>query len=329
MQKKWGKAGGVLLGLLMMSLTVGCGSSDSKINATESVSEDSSTGSVYENSAESETLSDAGEAGGDNSSVPEINTNIDYNRKIIKNGSIHIQTEHFNDSINKLTAYVQSLKGYIESSNIEGTDFYDDYATSRSASLTIRVPQKSFDTFMNKGGEFGNVSYLTSNSEDITGQYVDTETRMKALNIRKEHLLALLEQSGNIKDLFEIEKELGDVTYEIESLKGTLQNYDSLVDMSTIDVEIQEVGKIKVTKHVETFGDQMKATFNSSIEGVASFFKGLMLFIIALIPFLIILIPVGAAIYFIIRRRKQRLMHKEEHKENDKEEIQDLKKEEK
>lgn len=315
MQTKWGKASGMLLGLLMLSLTAGCGS------GTGNTSQDSSASSTYENAVESDTSADTDEAGGENSSVPEINTEIDYNRKIIKNGSIHIQTEHFNESVSKLTEYVQSLKGYVESSNIEGADFYEDYTASRSASLTIRVPQKSFDTFMNKGGDFGNVSYLTSNSEDITGQYVDTETRMKALNIRKEHLLVLLEQSGDLKDLFEIEKELGDVTYEIESLKGTLQNYDSLVDMSTIDVEIQEVGKIKETKHVVTFGDQVKATFDTSIEGVVSFLKGLVLFIIALIPFLIILIPVGGIIYFIIRSRKQRLSQKEDNKKVNKEDV--------
>ncbi len=303
MKRQWGKISGALLGLLMVSLTVGCGSSSDKTGVTENytASQDSS---IYENAEITEETSD--EAGGDNSSVPEINTEIDYNRKIIKNGTIHIQTEHFNESVNKLTEYVQSLKGYIENSNIQGADFYEDYTTSRTASLTVRIPQKSFDTFMNKGGDFGNVSYLTSNSEDITSQYVDTETRMKALNIRKEHLLALLEQSGDLKDLFEIEKELGDVTYEIESLKGTLQSYDSLVDMSTIEVEIQEVGKIQVTKPVKTFGDQVKATFNESIQGVIRIFKGLALFIIALIPFLVILVPVGILVYIILKRKKQR-----------------------
>lgn len=313
--KKWGKISGIFAGLLMMSLTVGCGSGSS------STTSEYAAESIVENSqdyAASEEIIETDEAGGDTGSVPEINTEIDYNRKIIKNGSIHIQTEHFNDSVSKLTEYVQSLKGYVESSNIEGADFYDEYATSRSASLTVRVPQKSFDTFMNKGGDFGNVSYLSSNSEDITNQYVDTETRMKALNIRKEHLLALLEQSGDLSDLFEIEKELGDVTYEIESLKGTLQNYDSLVDMATIEVEIQEVGKIEVNKPVKTFGDEIKATFRESIEGVERVLKSILLGIIAFIPFLIILIPVGIVIYLIIRNKKRRLNHKEDNKEDNK-----------
>lgn len=303
MKKKWGKLSSALLGLIMMSLMVGCGSG-AEVSAT---AEDTSNVVMQDYEVSEETI-ETEEAGGDSSSIPEINTAINYNRKIIKNGTIHIQTEHFNESVNKITAYVQSLEGYIENSNIEGVDFYSKYSTSRVASLTVRVPQKSFDTFMNKGGDFGNVSYLTSNSEDITSQYVDTETRLKALNIRKDHLLALLEQSGELKDLFEIEKELGDVTYEIESLKGTLQNYDSLVDMATIQVEIEEVGEIKDNAPVKTFGDKIKATFNQSIEDVIDVLQGLLLFVIALIPFLIILIPLGIIIYIIIKKRKIRKM---------------------
>lgn len=107
-------------------------------------------------------------------------------------------------------------------------------------------------------GDFGNVSSLSSSSEDITSEYIDTETRLKALNIRKNHLLELLEKLDQLKDLFEIEKELGDVTYEIESLKGTLQKYDSLVDLATIAVEIEEVSEIHKQKKVRTFRDEIR-----------------------------------------------------------------------
>lgn len=299
MKKNWRRLSGVLVGIMSISLLVGCGSS----GTDKSYSEESTSNAVEE-------IVEMDEAGGESSDIPVINTEIGYNRKIIKNGSIHIQTEHFNESVAKLTEYVQSLEGYVESSSIEGNDFYEEYA-SRSASLTVRIPQKSFDTFMNKGGDFGNVSYLNSDSEDITSQYVDTETRLEALNIRKEHLLALLEQSGELKDLFEIEQELAEVIYEIESYKGTLQRYDSLVDMATIQVEIQEVGKIEVNRPVKTFWDEIKVTFCESIEGVVSVLKGIVLFVIAIVPFLVILVPLIIIIRVVgsKRRLKRMAMH--------------------
>lgn len=301
MRRKWEKIGRVCISILVLSMMVGCGSR--KEMAAEAMSASEMIEEV--DCAVSEEVNED-VASGDNSSLPQVNTNIDYNRKIIKNGNIHIQTETFNESVNQITAYIQSLGGYIESSNIDGTDFYAKYKGGRYARLSVRIPQKSFDTFMNKGGEFGNVSNLSSSSEDITSQYVDTETRLKALNIRKDHLMALLEKSGELKDLFEIEKELGDVTYEIESLKGTLQNYDSLVDMSTIEVQIEEVSEIHEQKKVRTFGDEIKVTFSKSIGKLIKALKAIVLCIIAIIPFLVILVPLGFVVYIILNKRKVR-----------------------
>ncbi len=300
MNKKWEKIKYIGVSILALSMMVGCGAMD-KSEVTTSHNEIAADQAVSEEAVEMEDS-----ASGNHTDLPQVNTNINYNRKIIKNGSIHIQTEKFNESVDKMTAYIQSLEGYIESSNIDGTNFYSKYNDTRYAHLTVRIPQKSFDTFMNKGGEFGNVLNLNSSSEDVTNQYVDTETRLKALNIRKERLLALLEKSGELKELFEIEKELGEVTYEIESLKGTLQNYDSLVDMATIDVQIEEVSEIHEQKKVRNFGDEIKVTFSESINSLISVFKEILLCIIALIPFLIILVPIGVGVYFMIKGRKNK-----------------------
>ncbi len=249
---------------------------------------------------------------------PNINTEIEYNLKIIKTGELQLQTKEFKQSVEGIIAKVQSLGGYVQSSNIQGNNFYNSGNNTRSASLVVRIPQKHFDSFLKDPGEFGTVVYTTSDSNNITAQYVDTEIRLKSLKVRHERLLALLEQAGELKDLFAIEQELGQVTYEIEKLSGTLQEYDQLVDMSTINIHIQEVYKIEENRPVITFGDKINNTFKESIKGLKNLLEGFVLIIVAVIPFLIIIVPIIIIIILIIKRLKKNIKVKIEKTEENK-----------
>ncbi|WP_070000829.1 DUF4349 domain-containing protein [Cellulosilyticum sp. I15G10I2] len=249
---------------------------------------------------------------------PNVNTDVGYNRKMIKTGELQLQTKDFKKSVEDIVAKVQSLEGYVENSNIQGSNFYNNYQNTRSASLVVRIPQKHFDAFINQSSEFGNVVYTTSNSTDITSEYVDTEIRLKSLKTRHERLLVLLEQTGSLKDLFTIEQELGQVTYEIEKLSGTLQQYDQLVDMSTINISIEEVFKIEESRPIITFGDKINDTFKESIKGLKRLLEGFVLIIVAVIPFLILIVPSAIIIIVLSKRFKKNSKVKAQRSEEDK-----------
>ncbi|MDF2612990.1 MAG: hypothetical protein K0S71_776 [Clostridia bacterium] len=251
-----------------------------------------------------------------NTETPNINTEVGYSRKIIKTGELQLQTKDFKKCVEDVVAKVQSLKGYVESSNVQGNSIYDVNSSTRRASIVIRIPQKHFDSFINESSKFGNVVYTTSNSDDITSAYVDTEIRLKSLKTRHERLLVLLEQSGSLKDLFAIEQELGNVTYEIEKLSGQLKQYDQLVDMSTITIQIEEVYKIEEMKPVITFGDKIASTFKGSVEGLITFLEGLFLVLVGITPFLIIIVPIAILILIIYKKHgKSKKIREEKPKE--------------
>lgn len=250
---------------------------------------------------------------------PNINTEVGYNLKIIKNGQLQIQTKDFKKCVEDLIGKVQNLKGYVESSNISGNSFYNNGRDTRSASLTVRIPQKHFDSFMNKPSEFGNIIQTSSDTKDITAEYVDTEIRLRSLKTRHQRLLELLKQSGSLKDLFTIEQELGEVTYEIEKLSGTLKQYDQLVDMSTIHIQIEEVYKLDEIKPVITFGDKIEDTFKQSVEGLKRLFEGIVLVIVAFVPFLVIIVPLAAIVFIGIKRNRKRIKSKFPDAEKEKE----------
>ena len=321
---------GMILGLVLLS--TGCGAAKSSRSETApQAAEMNFTNEANSADAKSEadlfgknkeapmSASSVEEEGMDNGN-PALDTSMAYNRKMIKTGEMHIQTKEFKACVEALGEKVQSLGGYIQSSNIQGNDYYNDYRNMRSAYLEVRLPQEHFDNFLNSPQEYGNVISTVTNSEDITDQYVDTEIRLKSLKTRHERLLTLLEKSGSLEELFEIEKELGDVTYELEKAGGTLQKYDQLVNMSTISIQIQEVQKIQEVRSTVTFKDRLSTTFNESVEGMIDLTQNILLMLVACIPYLLILIPIAGLIIFIIissdRRGRKKALEKNKKHDN-------------
>lgn len=240
----------------------------------------------------------------------QFNTTSTLNRKIIKKGTINLQTKTFGESVQSVIDEVNVIGGFIQECSIEGNNLYHTYER-RLAHLSVRIPNTLFDTFMNDSGQFGNVTYKNIQGEDITDQYIDIEIRLSTLEIQAERLKELLQQAGDLEELFKIEKELGNVTYEIESLKGTLKKYDSLIDYSTVDLYIEEAQSYIESVKEKTFIDRIQNTFIQSFEEVIDLFENLCLMLVALVPFLIIFIPViviGIKLIAYTRKKKQQLV---------------------
>lgn len=100
--------------------------------------------------------------------------------------------------------------------------------------------------------------------QNVTDEYYDIEARLKSLRTQEERLLALLEQSGSLEDIVQLEQALSDVTYEIEKLTGTLRNYDSLIEYMTVTIDLREVTReTEVTQAPVTLGERIAAQFHS------------------------------------------------------------------
>lgn len=319
--KQMGKGCALLLGTVLC--VTGCSSSSKSSNTTtaEYALEESYTGVAAGYDYEKGTMSDAQETTYDESTgkgnMPTISTASQYNRKVIKTGEMVLQTEDFNQTYTDLMTYLEALGGYVENSNIMGRALYEDRSTTRRGSLTVRIPNAQFDNFVNQGGTFGNVLSFSCNSEDITANYVDTEIRLKALKARHERLLVLLDQSGSLSQLFEIESEISNVTYEIDKLGGTLAKYDALVDMGTLTIELQEVKEIKPVEITNpTFVDRLAETFSDSMKAVGTMLQGIALLCTAMIPMLIVIVPIVAILWMLIKHFKKDKFKKDKYQMN-------------
>lgn len=235
---------------------------------------------------------------------------LEPERKIIKSSQLSLETAKFNDVINSLEDMVKSYGGYIASSSIDAEGINNNYQCLRFASYKINVPSDKLDDFLDESSKLATVRNKSSSAEDITAQYYDNESRLKSLQIQEERYLEILKTATEVKDIIEIENALTDVRYEIENLTTCLNKISNLVDMATVNINIQEVSQETVAQSVpKTLGEKISSSFVNSLKKIKEFSINTVIFIIAAIPYLIIisiLLVLSLGIYKAIKNKKSK-----------------------
>ena len=226
--------------------------------------------------------------------------------KKIYTGYADIETLDFEKTLTDLKKLINDCGGYVESSSETGGDYNSMYGGNtiyRTANYTIRIPVDKFDEVYNDGIKgLGNVVNNTSNSQDITLQYTDTESRLKTYRTEEERLLDMLSKATTVEDMLAIETRLSDVRYQIESLTSQIKVWDSQVSYSTLTLSIREVALYtKDNSSTVSYGEQLKQTFMHSLYALGHFFKGFLKFLVAAFPTLVLLGLIAVVVLLIVR----------------------------
>lgn len=223
--------------------------------------------------------------------------------KLTYSASIDIETLEYDKSLQSILDAIRKAGGFV-SYRDEGGGYTSDYGSyiRKWVRMECRVPAGSYQEFLDGSSEFGTVTGLLSSMEDITSQYVDTEARLSSLNAQRERLTAMMEKADTVADLIEIESQLSETIYQIESYTARKNTYDNLVAYSTVTITLEEVAV--VTRQAETFWDRLLATIGDSLRNFADFLETLLLSVIYLLPFAAVLTVLALLTVRVLRKRK-------------------------
>lgn len=215
-------------------------------------------------------------------------------QKVIKTADLSLRTEDFGIFQGNLTNLVSSASGYFENLNVS---VYDTVRDLRRGYITIRVPQENYARVMNGLDGIAKVMSKSESAQNVTGQYYDIESRMKAKQVEEQRLLELIEKAQRISDLIELEQRLSYIRTDIEVYKSRLNSIDSLASYSTINIDITEVKPEELIPVSDDLGTRIKNSFTSSVNAVVRFFEAVAVFLAAaVVPLFILAVPVVAAI---------------------------------
>ena len=224
---------------------------------------------------------------------------VSDNRKIIKNAHLSIQTKDLEAFMIGVNQSVSSCGGYTE----ELHEYNSSDNEPLSASVVYRIPADKLDSFLEQISKLGSVESKEITQSDVTDSYIDTESRIKALETEEKALLALLEKSDVLADIISVQDRLTQVRGELESYKAQLKSYDSQIDYSTVSISVSETERI--VKSDGSFSSQVKEKFTKSLYNLGKFFTSFAINFIGGLPYIVIIAVVAVIVIIIIKKRRK------------------------
>lgn len=161
---------------------------------------------------------------------------IAIQRKIIRNGEMEFEVDSFDSSIITVTKLAAEDGGFVSS-----TDSAKLNNGKMRGTIVVRMPPERLDVFVLKLRGLGDLKSQQIKASDVTKQYTDIESSLRAARAMEERLLKIIKDgTGAVKDLLAAEKELGTWREKIETLEGEKRYYDNLVTLSTLSITLQE-----------------------------------------------------------------------------------------
>jgi len=150
-------------------------------------------------------------------------------RKIIREGEITFETADVNETKSLITKTTMELNGYITKESA------DDYTDRIEQTLIIRVPADKFDLLLAKISESARkIESKNIKALDVTEEYIDVEARLKTKKELENRYRELLAKASKVEEILSIEKEIGQLRADIESIEGRLRYLKDRVAFSSL-----------------------------------------------------------------------------------------------
>ncbi|WP_286166117.1 DUF4349 domain-containing protein [Peribacillus frigoritolerans] len=295
------KMGTIIVILFLALFSAACSSSESGSDK----SAESSGGESAKEMADSDMTmnSEGGQADKAEISSPENKAvpSAPENRKVIYTADLSIRVKNFNEAVSSFQSTIASLGGYV----IESNTYTNDDDMPKEGSLTVKVPQDKFQSFL-KTVEKGSVkvNQQTVTGQDVTEEYVDLESRLKAKNAVEERLLSFMKDAQKTEDLLKISSDLSAVQEEMEQITGRINYLKNQTSFATITMQISE-DKVTVpgleNKDLNTW-DKTKKQFMESLNSLLAAGSALIVFTAGNLPVLLVLFLICFALWLGIKK---------------------------
>jgi len=244
---------------------------------------------------------------GNSGSEPGSGTVTGFERKIVRNASIGLEVVDVAAAYDQILAYAQARQGYETMRNEQKSeDWLVLYAT-------IKIKPEELDGLIDYASTLGNALRTEISTDDITTNYYDTQTRLKTMEKSLERYTEFLDRAETIEEVLQVQSYINQLTVEIESMKGMLRVWDSMLAESTVNFEIRQIDdpvqiKKEITWSALSWADMaylMRSGLTRISNGFVTVLQWFLIVVVAASPLLVI----GLIVLWIWRRRRHKKGH--------------------
>lgn len=220
------------------------------------------------------------------------------NRSIIYAGEITVEVTDIAEAARDATALAQQHGGFI------GEDRRSSTEGEGHATLVLRIPSDDFTAAVTDLSELGEEESRRLETEDVTEEVVDLETRIATVRASVTRTRELLDQADSISDIVSVEEELTEREAELASLERRQQELADRLAFSTVTVHLRTPD---ASAHDPEPDNGFLAGLSAGWDAFTTSMKVLVTVLGALIPWLLsAAVPVAVLLWWHQRRSSRR-----------------------
>lgn len=216
-------------------------------------------------------------------------------RYVVKNGQVSLQVEDVRTAATKIMDLAKSLGGYVSSRN-------DNLPVvgRRTVAMQVRVPADQFEAVLAQIDTMGKVINESVRAEEVTEQFLDTDSRVRNLKQTEQRILSHLERATQLEEILRVEQEVTRVRGEIEQLEGRLRFLTDKIAFSSLDVTLTEEAKMQTLTPPESFS--VAGVFGDAWRSLAGLGQRVTVVIVWVGVWAIVWIPLLVVLLVVARR---------------------------
>jgi len=221
---------------------------------------------------------------------------------IARTVSLALVVKDFDAARKSLDAILVHHNGYAANLTVN-----TEQGAARSLTASLRIPAPQLAAAINELKSLGRVETESQNGEEVTQQHADLIARLKNSRETEQRLQAiLLQRTGKISDVLEVEQEIARVRGEIEQMEAEQKNLEHRVDFATIDLKFADEYKAQLNPPSTSVSTQFHNALVNGYSNAGDSLLGLLLFFVQYGPVLLLWIVILSSPIWLLWRRWKR-----------------------
>jgi hypothetical protein len=289
--------------LLAAALTVaGCGSAGNASSDTGSAAE--SGAKVAAPGRADASVADgsgpAGTRGATTADAPRapVPTPAGY---LVRTAQLSVRTPHVERQMDAARTFAVDAGGYAGDENTSV-----DARGRTASSVQLRVPPAAYDRVLTELAGLGTLLARKVSVEDVTGQVVDVNSRIRSQQASLVRLRALMDRAQQLSAIVSLESELTTRETDLEALEAQQASLKSRTDLATITLRLTEPPVKRAAPkpaHHDSFGASVGHALGDGWHAFWLTLRGALVVLSVALPFL----AVALLGWFGYRRLRRRL----------------------
>jgi Domain of unknown function (DUF4349) len=223
---------------------------------------------------------------GDLAKTEAANQATSPDRLVVKNADLSIVVTDVMARVKAIQDMTSAMGGFVVSANVYQTTTRDGTKVPQ-AQMVIRVPVEKLDTALDQiKSNTVEVQNENQSGQDVTDQYVDLQSRLKAKEAAEAQLLQIMQDAKKTEDVLAVYAQLQQIESDIEVLKGQIKYTEQSAALSAISVNILAE---ETVKPLEVGGWKPQGVARDAIQSLIYYLQD---FVDFMIRFVLLILPV-------------------------------------